>query len=329
MPAAEPGVMTYRACPIKRDRRTKAEVEAILEAIFDVDLGRSPDDRAPSLLSVGRARRDREDRGAISGNGHPLDDGDADRRRASFRLGSGRKPPRPHHVNVRQSRRRPRRSALAFVQSWFAHPRVAIMTGTISADTHEVREFVETYIAQARVNPTDDDVTSVYRYALDDPRLAERMISDAVNASAGGHNVYVEGRTVRAGLNGKQRGELNDTVAVFALTVDSDSDKEKAWTPTVPTSLAVETSPNNAHYWFFLDKALDPKPAKALRDRLRAATGADSDTGNICQPYRLAGTVNYPSKKKRERGRVVVSTRSLGFDPETLWNPERFEQEFP
>src|SRR5262249_14042176 len=158
-----------------------------------------------------------------SGNGHPLDDGDADRRRASFRLGSGRKPPRPHHVNVRQSRRRPRRSALAFVQSWFAHPRVAIMTGTISADTHEVREFVETYIAQARaataeinqpgllqmilVNPTDDDVTSVYRYALDDPRLAERMISDAVNASAGGHNVYVEGRTVRAGLNGKQRRE--------------------------------------------------------------------------------------------------------------------------
>src|SRR5262249_61322817 len=117
-----------------------------------------------------------------------------------------------------------------------------------------------------------------------------------------GHNVYVEGRTVRAGLNGKQRGELNDTVAVFALTVDSDSDKEKAWTPTVPTSLAVETSPNNAHYWFFLDKALDPKTAKALGDRLRAATGADSDTGNICQPYRLARTATNVRNEKPHTG---------------------------
>jgi AAA domain len=219
------------------------------------------------------------------------------------------------------------------------------MIDTIVADAGEVREFIETITAQARaamaeieksgllnmvlVNPADDDVTSVYRYAIDDPNLAGRMISDALNASAAGHNVYVEGRTVRAGLNGKQRGDLNDTIAVFALTVDSDSDKGKAWTPTVPTSLAVETSPNNAHYWFFLDKAVDAQIGKALGDRLRAATGADSDTGNICQPFRLAGTVNYPNKKKRERGRVITSTRSLGFDPECLWNPERFEQEFP
>src|SRR5262249_35660568 len=36
-----------------------------------------------------------------------------------------------------------------------------------------------------------------------------------------------------------------------------------------------------------------------------------------------------PSKKKLERGRVVTWTRSLSFDPETLWSPERFEQEFP
>lgn len=179
------------------------------------------------------------------------------------------------------------------------------------------------------VNPTDDDVTSVYRYALDDPDLAERMTSDAINASATGHNCYCEGRTVRPGLNGKQRGDLNDTVAVFALTVDSDSDKGKAWTPIVPTSLAVEISPNNAHYWFFLDKAVDAQTGKALGERLRAATNADQDTGVITQPYRLCGTVNFPTKAKLERGRVVTPTRSLGFDPETLWNPERFEQEFP
>jgi AAA domain/RepB DNA-primase from phage plasmid len=219
------------------------------------------------------------------------------------------------------------------------------MTDTIVANTREVREFVETYVAQARaataeiekpgllnmvlVNPADDDVTSVYRYTIRDPNLAERMISDAINASAAGHNVYVEGRTVRVGLIGKQRGELNDTIAVFALVVDSDNDKSKAWTPVVPTSLAIETSPGNTHFWFFLERAVDAPTGKALGDRLRAATSADADTGNVCQPYRVAGTVNYPGKKKLERGRVTTPTRSLGFDSETLWTPERFEQEFP
>src|SRR5262249_10584445 len=97
----------------------------------------------------------------------------------------------------------------------------------------------------------------------------------------------------------------------------------------VPTSLAVETSPGNAHFWFFLESAIDAATGQKLGERLRAATNADADTGNVCQPYRIAGTTNYPGKKKRERGRVVTWTRSLGFDPETLWTPERIEQEFP
>jgi hypothetical protein len=141
-----------------------------------------------------------------------------------------------------------------------------------------------------------------------------------VSASEAGHNVYIEGRTVRRGLGAKQRGGLKDTVAMFALVVDSDNDKGKAWTPTVPINLTVATSPGNHHYWLFFETALDPATAQKLGERLRAATNADSDTGNVCQPYRVAGTVNYPGKKKLERGRVVTPTRSLGLD-DTLWTP--------
>jgi putative DNA primase/helicase len=211
-------------------------------------------------------------------------------------------------------------------------------------DKREVREFIETILAQARaatkdlpqpgllqmllVQPLDESVV-IYRYALDDSDLVQRMTSDAINASDAGHNVYVEGRTVRRGLGAKERGKLEDTVAVFALVVDSDADKGAAWSPTVPTSLAVETSPGNMHAWFFLERAVDAPTGQAQGERLRAATHADADTGNVCQPYRVAGTVNYPGKKKRERGRIVTWTRSLGFDPETLWTPERFAQEFP
>ena len=85
-------------------------------------------------------------------------------------------------------------------------------------DTHEVRAFVEKYVAQARAatakikkpgvlqmilvhpNNKDKDDCTPYRYALNDKRLAERMTTDAINASKNGHNIYVEGRTVRPGL---------------------------------------------------------------------------------------------------------------------------------
>src|SRR5262249_16045131 len=98
--------------------------------------------------------------------------------------------------------------------------------------------------------------------------------------------------------------------------------------PTVPISLTVETSPGNKHFWLFLGTALEPAPAQKLGARLRAATNADDDTGNVCQPYRAAGTVNSPGKKKLDRGRVITPTNSHAFDPKTLWTPERIEQEF-
>src|SRR5262249_3488529 len=70
--------------------------------------------------------------------------------------------------------------------------------------------------------------------------------------------------------------------------------------------------------------------ADKLGEGLRKATGGDHDTGVITQPYRVAGTINYPSEKKQERGRTdVMPTSVRGFDPETLYTPESFEQEFP
>jgi hypothetical protein len=214
-------------------------------------------------------------------------------------------------------------------------------------DIGEVRESIATIVGQARaatkhlsdpgilqvilVHPLTEGVETIYRYELSDTDLIERMTREVVSASEAGHNAYIEGRTVRRSLGAKQRGGLADTIAVFALVVDSDSDKGKAWAPTVPISYTVATSPpnNNHHHWLFFEIALDPATAQKLGERLRAATKADADTGNVCQPYRIAGTVNYPGAKKRERGRTAPApTYSLGVD-DALWTPERFEQEFP
>jgi AAA domain/RepB DNA-primase from phage plasmid/IclR helix-turn-helix domain len=188
------------------------------------------------------------------------------------------------------------------------------------------------FLQLSRLHPSDDDGTGdanpvPSRFMLDD---VERMIAAAVADSENGHNVYVEGRTVREGLQGRKRGGFEDTVAVFAYTVDGDADKGMGWTPTVPVSMTVETSPGNFHHWLFLKEAItDWGRAKELGDRIRAAVGADHDTGTITQPYRVAGTVNYPGCKKIERGRVTVPTRIVEFDLEALWTQEDIEQAFP
>jgi hypothetical protein len=220
-------------------------------------------------------------------------------------------------------------------------------TNVVVTNTREVREFIATITAQARAatkeikdpgilqliqaHPLDDyDDVVIYRYELNDPNLIECMTKDAVVMSGAGHNCYIEGRTVRRSLRGNARGKKEDTIAVFALVTDSDADKGKAWLPTARVSLDVKTSPGNDHFWFFFERAIDWKTADRLGEGLRKATGGDHDTGVITQPFRVAGTVNYPSKKKQARGRTeIVPTSVRGFDPETLYTPESFEQEFP
>jgi hypothetical protein len=215
--------------------------------------------------------------------------------------------------------------------------------GTSSVPTSTVREFIRTITAQAkaatngheqsgllqlsRLHPTSEDLVPS-RFTLDD---VEHMIRAAVDDSEAGHNVYIEGRTVRRDLRGNARGKLTDTAAVFALVVDSDADKQMGWipSPTTRPSMTVETSPGNHQYWLFLREAISPELAQKLGERIRRAVNSDHDTGNPVQPYRVAGTTNYPSPKKIQRGRVIVPTRLVEFDPEILWTPEDIEQAFP
>jgi predicted P-loop ATPase len=175
-----------------------------------------------------------------------------------------------------------------------------------------------------RLHPTDEKLVPT-RYGITG---LDRMVEDSVAASKAGHDVYVEGRTVRADLRGAVRGGLADTVGVFAFVIDSDADKGMAWTATMPASLVVETSPGNAHHWLFLDRAISAAEADELGKRIRASAAADHDTGNPAQPYRVAGTTNYPNRKKQDRGRVITPTRVLS-TTDRLWTPKQIIEAFP
>jgi RepB DNA-primase from phage plasmid len=204
-------------------------------------------------------------------------------------------------------------------------------SNAVLADEVTVRKFLEIINAQAkraigdaekpgvlqisRLHP-NDDILVPSRFAISE---VEQMTKAAVGDAAAGHNVYIEGRTVRADLKGSKRGSIADTEWVFAFTVDSDNDKGKAGIVTAEASLIVESGgPGNFHYWYFLDRAVTAAQAKETGNAIKAASGADANTGVITQPYRIAGTPNFPNATKRERGRVVAETRIIAHSGK-LW----------
>jgi RepB DNA-primase from phage plasmid len=211
----------------------------------------------------------------------------------------------------------------------------------LTPDARAVREFIQAIVTQAkaalgassgllqltRLHPTSETLVPS-RFGLDD---IERMVNTAIGDCEAGHNVYIEGRVVPTSLRGNERGRLPDTVAVFALVIDSDADKGMGWTPpaTIRPSMTVETSPGNFQFWFFFRAAVDADRAQKLGERIRRAVNSDSDTGNPTQPYRIAGTINYPNAKKVARGRDTVWTRLIALDPAMLWTPEDIELAFP
>jgi hypothetical protein len=211
-------------------------------------------------------------------------------------------------------------------------------------DRQTVREFITVIAAQAkaafagidrpgylqmsRLHPASEKLAPS-RYRLDD---VETMIGAAIVNAESGHNVYLEARTLRTDApRGRERGGLTETAGVFALVVDSDADKRMGWSPNgaASPSMTVETSSGNYHYWFFLREAVGYEDGRRLGELVRKAVGADHDTGTVTQPYRVAGTPNFPGKKKRERGRTATeSTRIVDFDPERLWTPAALEEAF-
>ncbi len=123
-------------------------------------------------------------------------------------------------------------------------------------------------------------------------------------------NVYVEGRTIDVRASAR-RGSANATRGVFAFVDDSDGEKGKGGDLKLSPTWSVESSPGNRHNWILLDRALTPEQAEPLGRALRAWIGSDSATAKLTQPYRVAGTPNFPDARKRARGRVVSPTRIL------------------
>jgi hypothetical protein len=202
------------------------------------------------------------------------------------------------------------------------------MTSDLLIDEPTVRKFLEllhTRAAAALRDVRRHGVLHLVSIAPDDRGMSvspfnigdvDHMLETALIDAKAGRNVYVETRTVRPGRP-NERGKLEATIAVFALVIDCDADKGRGGHVNGDASAIVETSPGNSHRWLFLERALGAAEAQALGIMIRKASGADHCTGVITQPYRVAGTVNFPDSKKIARGRITVPTRLVSMTNKT------------
>lgn len=69
--------------------------------------------------------------------------------------------------------------------------------------------------------------------------------------------------------------------------------------------------------------------AKPVGEAIRRSAGADFDTGVITQCYRVAGTPNFPSTAKRERGRLTIDPTRIVAHSGHLWSPSELLAAFP
>ena len=210
----------------------------------------------------------------------------------------------------------------------------------LTADPVAVRAFagrLHAHAAVATAGLHDPGMLQLVRVFPDGAAAAEQyaigevdhMVDEAVRQSNAGFNVYVEARTVRKRARGERgRGDASDTVAVFGLVADDDADKGKGSRIEAAASLVIESSPGNTHRWFLTSPAIPADRAKRIGAGLKAKVGGDSDTGVITQPFRVAGTVNFPSRSKVARGRVATPTAIVSLDG-PVWTPDELEAAFP
>jgi hypothetical protein len=171
-----------------------------------------------------------------------------------------------------------------------------------------------------------DDRLSTQAFCVGD---VDAMTEAAIVSAKGGHNVYVEGRTVTPGLRPEERGKIGATIGVFALVIDRDADRGKAGRLlNGGASAVVETSAGNSHEWLFLSRALNAAAAKTIGESIRKACAADDCTGTVTGCYRLPGTPNFPDAKKRERGRTVVPTQLIRVT-DKVWTVDDLSTAFP
>lgn len=117
-------------------------------------------------------------------------------------------------------------------------------------------------------------------------------------------NVYTGLQVMRRNLERGQRGGEQDVLAVLGLVADMDADTgHNAGDYPAEPNYVIETSPGNFQPMWLFERPVAPSIAKEIARNLKVVTGSDHGTADVSHVWRVPGTLNWPNRKKLERGR--------------------------
>jgi RepB DNA-primase from phage plasmid len=118
-------------------------------------------------------------------------------------------------------------------------------------------------------------------------------------------NVYAPWAIFRNDLERGTKGDEKHVVATLALVSDLENDKAELPLGTLPLEApyVIESSSGNFQPVFPLARALGNGEAKALAVSLADFIGGDAGTKDLSHVWRIPGTLNWPNRKKLQRGR--------------------------
>lgn len=118
-------------------------------------------------------------------------------------------------------------------------------------------------------------------------------------------NAYAPFAVFRKSLARGDKGAEADVVAVLALVADMDHDKGRGGALPLKSPYVIESSPGNYQAVYPLARALTVQEAKPLAQALADAVGCDYRTKDVSGVWRIPGALNWPNRKKVERGRSL------------------------
>jgi predicted P-loop ATPase len=132
------------------------------------------------------------------------------------------------------------------------------------------------------------------------------MAKAVTNLAGAEHvNIYTPWAVFRNDLGRGAKGDEQHVLATLALVADLDNDKNELPLTALPIEApyVIESSGGNFQPVFPLSRALANGEAKALAVALSDFIGGDAGTKDLSHVWRVPGTLNWPNKKKLQRGR--------------------------
>jgi hypothetical protein len=188
-------------------------------------------------------------------------------------------------------------------------------------DREMIRSHVEMVHHLARGAGSTDGVltlTTIEANPLRDndgtPRTQQFSIGDVENHIAAivgtegspNLNCYVPMCIFKRSLGRGKKGSEGDVEFWLAGVADMDNDNGKGGALPLEAPYIVQSSELNTQAFYPLSHALPPQGAKLIAIALGDAIGCDPRTKDTSGVFRVAGTLNWPNKRKLDRGRSPV-----------------------